>query len=192
MLYFFYDAKEQPWGYSPLDRDGFRVVYRTESATRLRRRKAPPGLEPPPFGVQRLNMQSERSYPDSVSYVIGRLELGVREREEYDGFLQSLMAARPSPHHRLLGYAEAIGGDPQTECHLVTNGVDLSDGIETSDPRWQSLSKGSVGWRLLLQLDSNAADETTWGDWERLYFFIRRSDLEARHFESAWMIAQAD
>jgi uncharacterized protein YwqG len=192
MLYFFYDADEEPWGYRLADRDGFRVIHHSQSADRLRRRRAPPGLETPPYRLQALTQRSERSFPDFFSPIVGGLELDAREREEYDGYLKGLLASRPSPHHRLLGHPEAIGGDAQTDCQLVTHGVDLSETIDGKDPRLQVLARGSAEWRLLLQLDSNPAAGMEWGESGRLYFFIHESDLKKRNFAAAWMIVQSD
>ena len=190
MLYFFYDAQDEPWGYRPPDRDGFRVLYRSERAERLRRSKPPPRLGPP-YGVQLLSMRSERSYPDWFSPSIGRLELGAREREEYQGFLHGLVASRPATYHRLLGHPAAIGGDPQTDCHLASSGIDLSETIDDEDPRIAELSKGSEEWRFLLQLDSHPKSNMAWGDSGRVYFFIRRADLAKRNFDSSWMVVQS-
>jgi hypothetical protein len=190
MLYFFYDTEKQPWGYSPAEQDGFRVVYRTESKGVLRRRRAPAALKAI-YGVQPLTLRSEKSYPDSFSPVVDRLELGERESEEYQGFLEGLPAGPPG--HRLLGHPRALGGDPMTDCHLVANGVDLSDdALDKNDPRVKLLSFGSSAWRLLLELDPRAAGKESWGDWATAYVFIRRSDLEQRNFDSVCMIAQGD
>jgi hypothetical protein len=192
MLYFFYDTEQKPWGLSPLDRDGFRVVYRPESMRELRRRKAPAGLEAP-YGIQALTLRAEKSYPAPFSPAVARLGLGARESEEYEGFLQGLAESAPPGHHRLLGHVEANGGDPVTDCHLVASGIDLSDeAFDEDDPRVRLLSKDSGAWRSLLRLDARAADKAAWGDWSIAYFFIRRSDLQEKDFDSVCMIAQGD
>jgi hypothetical protein len=190
MLYFFYDTEKHPWGYSPVEQDGLRVMYRTESKGVLRRRKAPAGLKAT-YGVQPLNLRSEKSYPDSFSPVVDRLQLGERESEEYQGFLEGLPQGPPG--HRLLGHPRALGDDPMTDCHLVANGIDLwDDAFDQTDPRVKLLSTGSGAWRLLLELDTRASGEESWGDWKMAYFFIRRSDLEQRNFDSVCMVAQGD
>lgn len=53
--------------------------------------------------------------------------------------------------------------------------------------RYQQLKQD---WLLLLQLDSDAMLDWSWGDSGRLYFWIHREDLAARRFEQVYMQLQ--
>lgn len=47
-----------------------------------------------------------------------------------------------------------------------------------------------MDWELLLRVDSDENANMMWGDVGRLYYLIRRQDLELRAFEKAWLIFQ--
>jgi len=189
-LFFFYDASEQPWGYSAKDRGSWRVVYRDVPVARLRPRAAPRGLEPAPFPPQLVRLETERSYPDPDSHVVELVGLGAREDKEYRNFLEQLDKQRPELKNRVLGHPDAIQGDMQLECQLTSNGIDTGDQAGYLDPRRKQLEPGAADWRLLLQIDSNDDAEMSFGDAGRIYYFIRRQDLRAKNFDNVWLILQ--
>ena len=47
-------------------------------------------------------------------------------------------------------------------------------------------------WLLLFQLDTVTKDdfELMFGDCGRIYYYIRKEDLEARNFYNVWLIMQ--
>ncbi|NWJ45845.1 MAG: DUF1963 domain-containing protein [Chloroflexi bacterium] len=71
------------------------------------------------------------------------------------------------------------------ECQLEANGV-----TEFNDPRRESLKSGIKDWILLLQINSDAVPDTEWGDTGRIYYFIRKQDLEKLDFNKVWLIMQ--
>jgi hypothetical protein len=77
--------------------------------------------------------------------------------------------------HRLLGYANQIQGDVQTICQRAVYGAEMS---------------GAREWQLLLQVDTDAAAGTHWGDVGRIYFLIERAALARREFDRTWVIMQ--
>jgi uncharacterized protein DUF1963 len=190
LLSFFYDAAQQPDGYRPADRDGFRVFHSSGSSNRLWRATPPPGLEPPPFPVRTLSFKTEKSYPDLGSYAVRKLALGASELEDYREFLAGL--AQPSPDHRLLGHPEGTLSDVQSSSQFVSNGLDLSEGVGEDDARARALEPGSGDWRLLLKLDSDEKAGMDWGEGGQLYFMIRRQDLQAKNFKAVWLILDTD
>jgi uncharacterized protein YwqG len=187
LLSFFYDAAQQPFGYQPVDRAGFRVIHSDREPDRLRRLAPPRALAPPPLPVKKLEFENTRSYPDPESYSVKELALKVHEVEDYRAFLDNLASARPWPDHQVLGYPTAIEDDIQAECQLVSNGVDLTEEGD-DDTRWRALEKGAGEWRLLLKLGADRAAGMPWAEGGRLYFMIRRHDLRNRKFDGVWAI----
>ncbi len=45
-------------------------------------------------------------------------------------------------------------------------------------------------WHLLLQIDTDSAPDTDWGDTGRIYFLMREADLMRRDFSGVWAILQ--
>jgi len=76
-------------------------------------------------------------------------------------------AQRHIPLHRLLGHADPV----QWDMH-------------------RDLPEDSADWQLLLQVDSDAALETDWGDTGRIYYWIRKRDLLQRDFSQVQLILQ--
>lgn len=42
----------------------------------------------------------------------------------------------------------------------------------------------ALEWKLLFQIDSDSNLDISWGDWGRIYFFIKQEDLKNRNFEN--------
>ncbi len=69
----------------------------------------------------------------------------------------------------------------------------LSHGVtDDQDPRAAALAAGTLGWQLLLQVDSDDQAGMRWGSSGRLYFWIEKSALAARRFDNIWMALQSD
>jgi len=49
---------------------------------------------------------------------------------------------------------------------------------------------GAHDWLLLFQLDSNKEPAWMWGDWGKLYFWIRREELMLHDFSKTWFFTQ--
>jgi uncharacterized protein YwqG len=194
MLYFFYEAKDQPWGYDPKDRGKWRVLYGEGDY----RRTAPPEdlPEESEFPACALNFRTEGTLPPEESGAIAALGLSKEEQYAYFDVLDGLGEIYTADHdyasHRLLGHPEAIQGDMQLQCQLVSHGVSTGDMDWLTHPRLQSLREGASDWRLLLQLGSDdEAGDFLWADDGKLYFWIREADLQAGIFEDVWVVLQS-
>lgn len=75
------------------------------------------------------------------------------------------------------------------ECQLHSHALDWKD-YAAKKPQALELAARATDWRLLLQIDSDDAANMMWGDVGRIYFWIRREDLERRDFNHTWLVMQ--
>lgn len=189
MLYFFYEAKAQSWGFDPKDQGNWIVIHFDKDLATLQRATPPATLpEESRFHCCQVTFSLEITVPPYDSVAVERLQLSEAEGNAYANLLDALDQSEPV--HRLLGYPEPIQGDMQTECQFVVNGVYVGGGTDVSDARRQSLEKGITDWQLLFQLDSDESMGTMWGDAGRVYFWVREHDLKNRDFAKALLILQ--
>ena len=189
MLYFFYEAQEQKWGFDPKDRDHWKVIYHDGDPGTLQPAEPPANLpEESRFRCCRVTFSTEIGVPPYESGIVERLRLSDTEGDAYGRLLDAL--ERHEPIHRLLGYPEPIQGDMQAECQFASNGVNTGGSNGENEARLADLRKGITDWRLLLQIDSDDSLGTMWGDAGRIYFWIREQDLKNRDFANVWLVLQ--
>jgi uncharacterized protein YwqG len=187
MLYFFYENKEQKWGFDPKDRDHWKVIYYDGDLAVLRAAIPPKESR---FRACRLTFSNEITLPSWESKDIERLKLSRAERDGYAAF-PGTGCGEGEIIHRLLGHPEQIQGDMQLECQCAFHGLYMGDPSGYDDPRRPALEKGADDWRLLLQIDSDEENlGAMWGDCGRVYFWIRQEDLRKRDFGNVWLILQ--
>jgi Domain of unknown function (DUF1963) len=107
--------------------------------------------------------------------------------EDGDGFWDVLTTFRRdhSPHHRIGGYALPLQGPVEPEgAQVLHPGKDEQDQAARQDVASQLV--------LLAQIDSDARTGMGWGDAGRLYWLLRRDDLEAGRFERATFTWQCE
>jgi uncharacterized protein YwqG len=188
MLTFFYDLKEQPWGYDPANLKGFRVTY------------TPPKVPLKTFQIPRpdcaldqhkMHFHADLTIPSMWSRPFDKLndraKLSEADSSAYSEYFFSL---HRSPRHHLLGHSDNIQGDMQLKAQLVTNGLYCGDPSGYNHPRRAVLEPGADDWMLLLQLDSDDDAGFMWGDSGMLYYWIRKQDLARRIFDNVWMTMQ--
>jgi len=184
MLYFFYSAEQEVWGFDYKDKNKFKVLYWDGNISELQRIDFPNSL--PDYSCFKpcyIEMQSEISTPSDGHEVYEDFADGDDDKfwdEIYnDGNL-----------NKLLGYSDNIQGEMELECELVTNGLYCGDPSGYNDPRAKGLEPSAKNWILLLQIDSNDENEMMWGDCGRLYFWIKKDDLKNKHFDKSWFSLQ--
>jgi uncharacterized protein YwqG len=197
-LLFFYDAQQQPWGFSPGDAAGWKLLYDTTTPAALMRTMPPSGpgqaqtvvdfralrcrgqaaLSPVPEDEVTLPVL-DQSDPDQAALAGWYEELNVTLLDRTDW--RACQAG---------GHPDQIQGGMQLQCQLASNGIDRG-GDHPGDPASISrLAKGAEDWLLLMQIDSDARNVMLWGDAGMLYVWIHRSDLRARRFDRAWVVLQ--
>jgi hypothetical protein len=173
MLYFFYDAIEQPWNLNPVGKRDAVVLYGPEES--LYPASPPPDLDPekgvtPVAGIAFERLVALDDYPEEALAQAGLSEAKIGAYYElYDDLDCGVIERDGSTTHWLLGSPEPIQGEMRSDCvrfHAAAYGVHTQ----------------AEEWRLLLQLDSDHRLGFLWGDCGRLYFWIRDTDLKLGHF----------
>lgn len=131
-----------------------------------------PSLESPHYAL--MLAEAGAGDPDGAAFdVFGDFvaeygQRGVRDEDE-------------RPVHRLLGYADPL----QSDVNLDTEG----HATKLPFSAWRTLDhhRAAARWRLLLQVDSDAARDVLFGDGGVLAFMIREEDLAERRFDRVWV-----
>ena len=186
LLSFFYDARQNVWGFDPAEAGAWAVRYTRSSAT-LTRYEFPDALpEEGRFRARRLNPRAEATAAPADSSHVAALGLAPKEAHAY----AETIGSEDGLVHRVLGHPEPIQGDMQLECQLVAHGLYCGDASGYEDPRAQALEPGATDWRLLLQIDSEEDAGMMWGDSGRIYYWMTRDALAGRRWDEAHMILQ--
>jgi uncharacterized protein YwqG len=185
-LLFFYDMKEQPWGFDPKHRGGWAIQYLSNVVTTS---SPVPSDLPKEYVLPEASVafSSVNTYPSAIEG-LASLQLTDEELDRYCEFQEAQFSGKPQ--HQIDGYANPIQGEMELECQLVSNGLYCGDPSGYKDPRAKTLGQTADEWRLLLQLDSDDDLDVMWGDCGRLYFWIREDDARSRRFDLAWVILQ--
>jgi uncharacterized protein YwqG len=184
LLYFFYSAEQEVWGFDYKDKNKFKVIYWTGDFSELKRTDFPEDLpECSCFKPCSVDIKAEVSLPSYGHEVYEDFADG-----EDDKFWEEVY--NDGNVNKLLGYSDNIQNEMELECELVTNGLYCGDPSGYNDPRAKALEPNSRNWRLLLQIDSNEENEMMWGDCGRLYFWIKKDDLLNKQFDKSWFSLQ--
>lgn len=187
ILSFFYDADQQPWGFDPKDRDGWRVFHFAKDQSLLRM-ETPEDVETYcQFAANPLRFEEELTFEDLSQ---NGDEHGLTDDEHERCFDFQANVYGDDPIHRMLGYPQLVQGDWKLECQLASNGIYVGGPEGYQSPQAQQLSAGADEWMLLLQLDSDDDIGFMWGDLGRLYFCITKNDLAKMDFSKVWAILQ--
>ncbi|MEO8534541.1 MAG: YwqG family protein [Flavobacterium sp.] len=190
ILYFFYDAEQETWGFDPKDRGCSKVYFYEGNLENLERKKRPEELEDYQYYYScKLNYQSTVNLPNYFSSLMDGIELTDEESEKYFQIIEEVN--QEEVINKILGHSDNVQGGMELECELVTNGLYCGDESGYNDPKTTELAKNVDLWNLLFQIDSNEEDAgMMWGDCGRLYFWIKEEDLREKRFENAWLILQ--
>jgi len=184
IIYFFYSAEQDAWGFDPKDKDKFKVYY-SSGTDNLTKHEFPSDLpDYSRFNECKLDIKTTVGLPSWENDFVQK-NLSEKEIDQYLNLPQDYRI------NKMLGYANNIQSEMELDCQLVTNGLYCGDPSGYNDPKAKDLEKGAKDWILLLQIDSE--DEKTgmmWGDVGRLYFWIKKDDLKNKDFTKTWMILQ--
>jgi len=199
MLYFFYELMTMEWGFSPEDKGCAKVFYYDGDLSELKPSEFPEELEEeciiPEIAVE---FQSFRDIPDYCeTQLLDDFEIP-DDDDEFDEFIDEYSDRRfeefdNDERIKLLGYADTIQNIMQYECEYVSRGYEMGEGLpEISESEKADIQKHLHDWILLFQMDTIEKDdyELMFGDCGRIYFWIRKEDLEKRNFSNVHLVLQ--
>ncbi len=198
LLAFFYECGSQRWGFDPTDKGCARVFW-FEDLESLQLAAFPVDLpEEYRFPALGVRGSAERSWPGLEDFFFG----GAWPPNAWEVYAAARTAlGDPVPEFeentsKLLGWPDLIQGNITQECELVTRGYRQGSPEDyekvPAQLREQARRTSLEDWRLLFQLDtvSGGGFELMFGDCGRIYFFIRKEDLQARRFDRVWLTLQ--
>ena len=188
-LHLFFDAEEEPWGFDPADRDGWKVL-RTDGVA-ANTRPPPPALPSDRiFAPVMLSGRSALTYPTTERVALPPEVGGAFDFEAVHAFMDAELG--DGPRHQVGGFPSPIQGDGmELEAQLASNGIYMGGPDSYTDARIAALEPGAADWRLLLQIDSDDSAGLMWGDTGTLYVWVREQDARAGDFSRVWMIVQS-
>jgi uncharacterized protein YwqG len=189
MLWFFYDAKQETYGDDPQNRGAWQILFQEGDLTNLKRTSAPAKLPAESrFQACSVRFAAEITLSQVPQTEIANYDWSDEELEKYEDLIFQLTPPdQRAFRHRLLGNPDLIQDDMRLQCQLVSHGITDED-----DPHAQELKKGAMDWRLLFQVDTDERIGMRWSSTGMLYYWITSTNLQARHFDTAWLVLQAD
>jgi len=203
-LLLFYDLFEQPTGFEPGARVGFRLIWDETPAASLRRAPVPAALQDindPDWSVL---LKPARVMPRSVMTPITPYEdawdaIPIEDRlfRNEDGkepyWAYSFWLSRfGSPDegragHQLGGWPRPLQNGMKSTAQLAFNGLEAGNSEAFKTEKVKELMKGVADWKLVLQLGLDDAVGLNNGAY---YVLMRREDILARRFNNAWVVYQ--
>lgn len=193
ILFFFYDADNQPSGLDPDEKSNWAVVYKEDND----QKQSNPDLINP--GDQLLLRETpiefriELTLPSPSDSNFKKLNLSDKDAPSYFNLKKLLRSIQgySLPIHRILGHPDEVQGQAEDRCQLVSQGFNLLKGPEGGLPQSRQNLHDSQEWELLLQLDSDP--KQTGFEWirdGRLFFWIKKNDLAEMRFQNAWALLE--
>jgi uncharacterized protein YwqG len=179
-LLFFYDLEEQPWGFDPKHKGGWKVIF-DDSNDEPKSILPPEDLNDIYKNTQVTYLLSDRfiSIPSPGGNSLKELKMTEDEEDDYCDLYDDIDAEEP--RHQIGGYPDLVQGDEmEEECQLALGGFDCRN-----SPEAIQLLKKENDWKLLLQFETDG--DAIWG---MLYFWIKQSHAKSKNFQDTWMILQ--
>jgi uncharacterized protein YwqG len=194
---FFYDHEQQPWGFDPGDRGGWRVV-----------RASSDGASPVAAPAEAETFVSVGLLPQQILTLPGweepaaaplfprHADRSARAAAARDAFSavedewRRLLDLESAPNHQIGGWPLLQQGPIWRECDVVSRGLAMGSSEEWRQAEPMFDVEREADWRLLLQLDTDDDAGWVWGDVGTLYFTIPRSHPIGSAYEEAWLVLQ--
>lgn len=183
----FYDVEKQPWGFDPKDGESKQVELfgATGELTRFSASGIPDAIRIP---TARIGFGAAHDLPSWEEPQLEKLGLSDEETEKLDALRGKI--AGSDGGHQLFGWPWLIQGAMQEECQLASNGVYVGDSNGYQSKAAKKLLAENQEWMMWLQVDSDDSLKLMWGDVGRIYFWIRKEDLESAKFDRSWLVLQ--
>jgi hypothetical protein len=185
LLSFFYDTLNLPDGAEAMAGKSCRTLHLdAKQCKTLSRRPAPDSEDGPladTFEELLLKAKVVPSFPDDLDLL------------DDDAARGDYLGAIVNPDRsvfKLLGHPNTIQAPMQMKCAMLARGLE-PEAAPRAPAMAVKLRREAEQWLLLLQVDSSREMNLQWGDSGRLYFWIRRADLEERKFELVVLLLQS-
>jgi hypothetical protein len=148
-----------------------------------------PGRAPRELPPRGLELEVEWTLPDDLLDDVLNVPYSNSAVWDAYGDLERQLAGETTkpthfvPIHRFLGHPNQVQNPMPIECELVSHGLDRADATDET-------KQSAKNWRLLLQVGTDDARGTEWGDTGRIFFWIREEDARDRDFDRSWPILQ--
>lgn len=197
ILYFFYELSTMNWGIYPEDKGSAKVYYFDGDVSELVRTNFPKDLQDEfKLPEMHLNFNKKSELPDYQEFIEygyegwegyssecwERYEL-VKSEKGYNGYVTDA---------KLLGYANLIQSGMLRHCEEMNDKVRGGNTSEVTSEKVVTFETNVEQWQLLFQLDTITTNnyELAFGDFGRIYFYIKRDDLKKCNFEDCWLFMQ--
>ena len=197
ILNVFYDHVEQPAGFEPTHRDGWRLVWADEAAAV----EAPAPSEATTFVSVGLEATQTLTIPGWEEPAVASLFPPHTDRSDaafsargrcYDveEAWAEAFEAPTSSNHQVGGWPSLQQAPIWTESDLVSSGHTLGTYLDWEAAESFRSREREALWGLLLQIDSDDEAGWMWGDGGMLYFTMQRPFDPTTLPDAAWMILQ--
>lgn len=199
VLYFFSDFNDSDysWGSNKTDRQFHKVILFEGDLTQLKRTQMPKREEDDPDYHDRISTAEikflstvELPMPFSYHYdqaISNNHEIDEETFEVYEDSILGMAGEFEvkngkniyNADHKLLGHSNNVQNSMEDECQAIFSGMKLKE-----------VENGIEDWVLLLQIDSDDEIGTEWGDMGKIYYWIRKQDLEKKDFSNVQVYFQ--
>jgi uncharacterized protein YwqG len=194
LLFFFYDSTQSASGTFGAERGSFAVSYSTHSGSARRPGDIPPGLDRNAiFKPARLSFTMGVTEPGWEHPILERIGLSFEERLAYAGVISQVekpVSSSRRSFHQMLGYPSPLQYAVAWDCERAQVGFWEAD-RERRKILEPLIREHVEEWELLLQVDWDPHASMEWPGDGRIYYMIRRQDLETRRFDKAWFVLQS-
>ena len=188
-LLFFYDVKNQPWGFDPKHRGSWAVLHVPDLSgpLDLPRANAPENADALPH--RNIRFRPVAVYPPWERDSVQTLALTDAESEEYVRIGEEAFEGKPP--HQVSGFPTPVQGDSmELQCQLASHGVYCGDAKSYESKEAAALRGGAADWRLLFQIAMDDDFGAMWGDAGNIYFWVQEREARAARFENVWLVLQ--
>jgi len=203
-LLLFYDLFEQPPGFEPGARVGFRLIWDETPAASLRRAPVPAALQDINDPDWTVLLKPARVMPKSVITPVTPFDAAWDAIPVEDRLFESENGKEPywayrfwlsrfdgldggGASHQLGGWARPLQNDMKSTAQLAFNGLEAGTSDAFKTEKAKELMKGVADWKLVLQLGEDDAVGLSNGAY---YVLMRWEDILARRFSNAWVVYQ--
>ena len=193
-LYIFYDQTNSAWGFEAKHKNSTKVIYIEENATILEETEFPENLpNRARFHEKFLTFRKTVTLDE-----FNEKDFSEEIQENYDldyaadGFYmlkQALLGGEEAKVHQLGGNPTVIQNDNMEElCQVCSRGIDIYE--KENREKVKEIQKEPNDWTMLFQFDSDEDCGMGWGDYGRMYVWIREEDLKRKEFGNVWSVLQ--